>query len=252
MLRLLFALLAAMTATGCANQQLRLSTIRQTSTLPDVQERQVIENFARLASNPGDLPFFAVANQGTASITDQGSTGFAINAVHKAFPLWNISAASANRSITENWQLVPENNPDRLKAMRAAYLSVLDPSAIEEKDATLLNAVIQGDPSYAIREGWVCTGGWFDKPRHAWLVAHCGSKYAWVMPEHAAEFSRFVLLILHIETVQPGAAVGARAAAVAPPAMITGPAVPSSPFTPRLFDQPTGVNSGLFFIPRPQ
>jgi hypothetical protein len=246
---LLSALLLATTAIGCANQQLKLSTIRQTSTLPDVQERQVIENFARLASNSGNLPFFAVANQGSASVSDEGATGFAINAVSKAFPVWNISAASANRSITENWQLVPENNPDRLKAMRAAYLSVLDPPAVEIKDASLLNAVIEGDPSYALRDGWVCTGRWWEVPKHAWLVARCGSTYAWVMPADAAEFSRFVLLILHIETVQPASGAGATAE-LAPRAI--APATPASPFAPRLFDEPNGVNSGLFFIPRPR
>lgn len=245
---LLSALLLASTASGCANQQLRFSTIRQTSTLPEVQERQVIENFARLASNPGDLPFFAVANQGTASVTDQGATGFSINAVAKAFPAWNISAASANRSITENWQLVPENNPDRLKAMRAAYLSVLNPAAVEMKDASLLGAVIEGDPSYALRNGWVCTGRWWQVPKHAWLVARCGSTYAWVMPGDAAEFSRFVLLILHIETVQPAA--GASTGTERSPRAIV-PETPASPFAPRLFDEPNGVNSGLFFVPRP-
>ncbi len=247
---LLPALLLASTTIGCANQQLRFSTLRQTSTLPDIQQKQVIENFARLAFNAGDMPYYAIADTGTAVVTDGGSTGFSVAAVVKAFPSWNVSALSANRSIQETWSLKNENNPDRLKAMRAAYLSVLNHSTIEPRDAELLNAVIQKDPSYALHRGWVCTGSKWDVPwKNAWLVGHCGSSYAWVMPENAAEFSRFVLLILDIETVGAG---GGKAGAPAAFAPSISPAPFASPFEPRLFDQSTGFNPGLFFIPRPR
>jgi hypothetical protein len=66
---LLPALLLASTTIGCANQQLRFSTLRQTSTLPDIQQKQVIENFARLAFNAGDMPYYAIADTGTAVVT---------------------------------------------------------------------------------------------------------------------------------------------------------------------------------------
>jgi hypothetical protein len=132
--------------------------------------------------------------------------------------------------------------------MRAAYLSVINPNAIEQRDNELFRAAAHGDPSYAINQGWICVGSWWEVPRHAWLVSHCGPVYVWVMPEIAAEFSRFVLLILHIETVTPGAGGGPGVPGV--PAFERAPAAPSSPFPPRLFDVPTGVNSGLFFVPR--
>ena len=98
---LLPVLALASLTTGCANQQLRFSTLRQTSTLPDLQQRQVMENFARLASNAGDMPYYAVADTGTATVIDGASTGFSVSAVVKAFPTWDVSALSANRSITE-------------------------------------------------------------------------------------------------------------------------------------------------------
>lgn len=245
---LLPALILASSAMGCANQQLRFSTLRQTSTLPDLQQKQVMENFARLASNAGDMPYYAISDTGIAAVTDGGSTGFSVSAIVKAFPTWDVSALSANRSITETWNLKNENNPDRLKAMRAAYLNVINPSVVEPRDAELLNAVIQNDPSYALKRGWVCTGRKWDVPwKNAWLVGRYGSTYAWVMPENAAEFSRFVLLILDIETIGAGGA-GAPAA-LAPPMT---PAPSASPFQPRLFDQSTGFNPGLFLIPRPR
>src|SRR4051812_37074110 len=122
---LLPALVLTSLATGCANQQLRFSTLRQTSTLPDLQQKQVMENFARLASNAGDMPYYAIAETGTTSVTDEASTGFSVSAIVKEFPTWDVSALTADRAITENWSLKNENNPDRIKAMRAAYLSVL-------------------------------------------------------------------------------------------------------------------------------
>jgi hypothetical protein len=243
------AIVVALLASGCANQQLRISTVRQSTTLPDLQERQVIANFARLAANPGDLPFFSVVNQGTATVTDTGSASVAVTAVHKAFPLWDVTPASASRSINENWQLVPENNPDRLKAMRAAYLRVFNPTSIEPRDDSLLESALQADQSYAPTPGWLSIGSWWDVPKHACFVGHCGSVYVWVMPENLAEFSRFVLLILHIETVAPGGTAAGPSAAAAP--MPIPAAAPPAPFAPRLFDQPTGVNTGLFFVPRP-
>ncbi len=64
-----------------------------------------------------------------------------------------------NRSIALNWGLVPLNNPDRLKAMKAAYLSVLDPSLVDPTELAKLQAVITADPSYALSPGWIETGG---------------------------------------------------------------------------------------------
>jgi hypothetical protein len=244
---IVIGLLAASFGSGCAYQQLRFSTLRQTSTLPDVQERQVMDNFARLAANSGALPYYAIANQGTTTVLDSGTTSLALTAVHNAFPSWNPTPYNLNRSITENWQTVPENNPDRLKAMRAAYLTVINPAAIEPRDNELFQAAAHGDPSYAIHPGWLCVGRWWDVPSHAWLVSHCGPVYVWVMPENAAEFSRFVLLILHIETVTPGGGGGPGV----PGALALPLGAPASPFPPRLFDAPTGVNSGLFFVPHP-
>ena len=205
---------------GCANQQLRFSTLRQTSTLADLQEAQVVENFARLAANPGSLPFLAVANSGSATITDGGSGSLSFLGAHKIFTSGTYGLG-ANRSVQLNWGLAPLNNPDRLKAMKAAYLSVIDPALVDPNDAYKLHQVIGQDPSYAMAGGWLETGRWWSVPRHAWRVGHCGRTYVWVMPEHAEDFTRFVLLTLNLASVQPGAS-GAHAAR----AMTTAPGAP--------------------------
>jgi hypothetical protein len=236
----LFVVLAS---SGCANQQLRFSTLRQTSTLADIQEIQVIENFARLASNPGALPYFAVANGGNATVTDEGMASVAVTAVHRAFPSWDVTPLNASRTIAENWTLAPLNNPDRLMAMRAAYLSVLNPSLVDPDELAKLNAVLAGDRSYTPRPGWIGIGGRWDVPKDACKVGHCGHVYVWVPRSRSTDFTRFVLLILNVASVTSSG--GTAPAAYAPEALPSG-----FPFAPRLFDQPPAVNSGLFFVPR--
>jgi hypothetical protein len=238
---------------GCANQQLRFSTLRQTSTLADIQETQVIENFARLAANPGALPFLSLANSGSATVTDGGSGTLSFLGAHKFFTQTTFGVG-VNRSIALNWGLAPLNNPDRLKAMKAAYLSVLDPSLVDPAELAKLQAVITADPSYALGPGWIETGGKWDVPKHAWRVARCGRTYVWVMPDHAEDFSRFVLLTLNLASLQLTGKSPQTQATITPnavsPVLPGGAAPGADPFPPRLYDQPPSVNPGLFFVPR--
>jgi hypothetical protein len=250
-----FALLALSAVPGCANQQLRFSTLRQTATLADIQESQVLDNFARLAANPGSLPFLAVANSGSATVSDSGTGTLSFLGAHKL----NTSGTyglGATRNIALNWGLAPLNNPDRLKAMKAAYLTVLNPAMVDPNDEAKLNKAIADDPSYAISQGWIGAGCRWDVPKHAWRVAHCGKTYVWVMPDRAEDFTRFVLLTLNLASWQPSAggtstgAITPNAATVRPPGQ-PGRDESGDPFPPRLYDQPPSVNPGLFFVPRP-
>ncbi len=89
---------------GCANQQLRYSTLKQTSTLADIQESQVMENFARLAANPGALPFLSLANTGSATVTDEGSGSLSFIGVARAFTsgTYGLARIEVSRS-TGDW-----------------------------------------------------------------------------------------------------------------------------------------------------
>ena len=60
---------------GCNAEQLRYTTLRLGQTIPELQERQVIDNLARIAASPGNLPYYTVINAGTANILDTGGTG---------------------------------------------------------------------------------------------------------------------------------------------------------------------------------
>ncbi len=145
------------------------------------------------------------------------------------------------------------NNPDRLKAMKAAYLEVINPGLVDPMDEAKLQKVIAEDPSYAITQNWVETGRRWDVPKHAWRVCHCGKTYVWVTPEHAEDLTRFVLLTLNLASFEFGTPKPK------PPKIGPNIATPnaedstttSDPFPPRLYDQPPAVNPGLFFVPRP-
>ena len=64
-------------APGCMSQQLQFTTRRTVNALPDLQYQQVIDNLAKIASNPGFLPYLAVAGQGSVQVTDNGSSTLA-------------------------------------------------------------------------------------------------------------------------------------------------------------------------------
>jgi hypothetical protein len=133
--------------------------------------------------------------------------------------------------------------------MKAAYLSVLDPSLIDLNDQAKLDAVIRADPSYATNPGWIETGRKWDVPKHAWRIGRCGKTYVWVMPDHAEDFSRFVLLTRNLASLQTTGKSPQAQVHVAP--LTPSVAAPATdPFPPRLFDHPPSVNPGLFYVPR--
>jgi hypothetical protein len=240
---------ALLVGTGCNSAQLRYTTLRLTSTLPDLQQKQVLDNFARIASDPGALPYFAVVNAGSANVNDSGSGSLSFMGAPEVYTQ-RTHVLSAERTVTGNWTLVPLNNPDRLAAMRAAYLMVLQPSAVDPADFARLRDVLLptgADPNAAVPRGWLCVGHKRDVPKDACFVAHEGGTYVWVMPGHTREFSNFVLTILNLATVWPADAAPRAPAALPPPGARV---VPPPAFAPRLYEGTPDINRGLFFIPR--
>jgi hypothetical protein len=246
--------------TGCNSEQLRFTTLRLGRTIPELQERQVIDNLARLAADPERLPYYTVINQGTANIQDTGSAGvYELNFQPHVGTLASLNG-SVSRQVTGNWSLNPMSNPDRLRAMRAAYQTALGVPFIDPADAKRLKAVLSDQTDLAPAPAWVAVGRKHDVPKEACRVAHCGKTYVWVMPEHAKEFSDFALLMLNIATWAPPAApVKAAATAAAAAARLPQPPgaappaaeiAPPSPIQPRLYEDSQSINRGLFFIPR--
>jgi hypothetical protein len=238
---------------GCNAQQLRFTTMRLSESIPSLQERQVIDNFARIAANPGAIPYYTVINGGTASISDTGSGGlYALNFAPHVFTSATLDA-TATRSVTGNWTLNPMTNPDRLRAMRAAYHIALGAEFIDPVDEKKLSAISKDQKDVEIPRGWIRVGTKHDVPRGACIVSHCGKTYVWVVPGHTKDFADFSLLMLNIATWMPPAAKAAQPS-IRPRAepLPRGEAAEeeAAGIQMRLYEDSPSVNRGLFFVPR--
>lgn len=131
-------LIVVSASTGCNSSQLRFTTLKISRTVPDLQERQVLDNLARIAADPGSLPYYTVVSTGNVNIQDNGSGGLNSLALqHRIFPS-AILGVNANRSVSGNWTLNTMSSPDRLRAMRAAYQIALGIGPVNPIDLTKL------------------------------------------------------------------------------------------------------------------
>ncbi len=184
--RLRFAL--AMVATivlivpGCMKDQLRYSIRRATSTLPDLQYQQVIDNLAMIADNPGYLPYLAVAGQGSVQVTDGGSSSLSVPFGNSTFNTTTLGLG-ATRNITGTWSVGTITDPDKIRQMRALY-----------------RAAVLGTSQGVPGAGWLQIGCRRDVPKSAVYVGRQGRVYAWVTPEGLDGLSELTLQIMDIAT----------------------------------------------------
>ena len=114
---------------GCADTQLRYTTVRQVRTLTDLQYRMVLENLAEMADNPGAMPWHASINGGAAQIADTGQGLFTVGINAHALARNNFTtitpATQVARTVVQQWTLVPVTEGDTLRLLRIAYRRAL-------------------------------------------------------------------------------------------------------------------------------
>jgi hypothetical protein len=167
---------------GCMSQQLRFTARRTVNALPDMQYAQVIDNLAKLAANPGFLPYLAVTGQGSVQVTDSGSSTLPMTISPMAFGL-GIPIFGASRNLTGTWSLGTITSPEKIRSMQAVYLRAVRGSAA-------------GDPAF----GWLKIGGPGDVPRQVSVVGRFEDVFVWVMPEGIEGLSNLTLAIMEIAT----------------------------------------------------
>ena len=167
---------------GCIGQQLRFTARRTVNALPDLQYQQVIDNLAKLASNPGFLPYLAVAGQGSVQVTDNGNSTLGVNLSPAAFGPGSLSIGTS-RNVTGTWSLGTITSPEKIRSMQAIYLRALRGRAA-------------GDPAF----GWLKVGRRGDVPRQAVYVGRFEDIFVWVMPEGIEGLSDLALAIMDIAT----------------------------------------------------
>ncbi len=169
---------------GCLSRQLKLTTRRTVSTLPDLNYQQVIDNLAAAASNPGVLPYLAVAGQGSVQVTDNGNSTMGLSFPLRA-PAFDGLALGASRNVTGTWSLGTITSPEKIRAMQALYQRAVA-------------GALHRDPAYH----WLHVGAKHDVPIGASYAARHGDVTVWVMPEEIAGLSELTLAILDVATRQ--------------------------------------------------
>jgi hypothetical protein len=167
---------------GCMSQQLRFTARRTVNALPDLQYQQVVDNLAKIASNPGFLPYLAVAGQGSVQVTDNGNSTLGLNMASQAFGPGTLSLGTS-RNVTGTWSLGTITSPEKIRSMQAVYLRALRGSA-------------GGDPAF----GWLKIGQKSNVPRHASFVGRFDDAFVWVMPDGVVGLSELSLTIMDIAT----------------------------------------------------
>lgn len=212
MRNLVLCLAVALSSAGCNATQLQFTTLRQSRTIPDLQQRQVMENFARLSTDAGLLPYFDLVSVGTSAVTDRGAASFTLASAVKEFTSGEYGGEAA-REISGNWTISPTNDPNRLAAMRAAYMIAMgrdeEITAIDLRrlhDFLILNYndyKESHDPHRVIPSGWLCIGDKRSCPKGSHYVAHRDGVYVWVKEGRLRDLANFSLIILDIATLRP-------------------------------------------------
>nr|WP_143548104.1 hypothetical protein [Rhodopirellula sp. SM50] len=218
-IRLVAVLMVVLTC-GCTHVQLRKNTIRQSETLTDIYEQQVLDNLAMFASDPGALPFFAFPNQGGTDVTDSFGADGNLSFSSDTFTGAGLAGAGG-RGMSESWTLTPVYDARRLELMRAAYQQVMlnaGCATIEDgcPDNDLLlrqfyTGTVAGESigEFTQRTGRTTPAcfqqcKWFGcgpkPPKHknstcCKVGGHCGT-YVWLLPGGQRELTKLTLVIL--------------------------------------------------------
>ena len=176
------AMLALGLTPGCMSQQLRFTALRTVNALPDLQYQQVIDNLAKIAANPGFLPYLAVAGQGSVQVTDNGTSALGVNLSPAAIGPGSLSFGTS-RNVTGTWSLGTVTSPEKIRRMQAVYLRAL-------------RARSAGDSAF----GWLKVGGRGDVPNQVSYTGHFEDVFVWVMPEGIKGLSDLTLAIMDVAT----------------------------------------------------
>ncbi|PQO29047.1 hypothetical protein [Blastopirellula marina] len=195
-------ILTIASGSGCTHLQLARSTLKQSSTVIDIQYQQVLDNLAAFCSNPAILPHISVTGTGGTSINDQGTIQGELD--------WDASqlarkllGAGASRQVEEQWTLAPVVNPDKLRAIRAAYQIVAHGYTTDPEYDDLLHSFLGDDYMIWLQRDWYHVGHKCDVPSNACYSASCGDLYIWVMPDGLEGLSQLTLVTLNIATLDP-------------------------------------------------
>lgn len=121
---------ALLSAAGCTHLALECRTVKQASTLTDLQYQQVLDNLAMFACNPDALAWHVKLKDGVVQIADQGGGGFTtdIATAMGGEPTRLIPSVSVQRGILNQWDVEPAVGADELELLTLAYRKAVNPT----------------------------------------------------------------------------------------------------------------------------
>ena len=207
----LFCSLLALSCAGCTSRVLARNTVTQANTITDIHYRQVLTNLVSYEGNPDVLPHFSVVGTGGTLVVDSGNGNLGFAWDDRTF-LGTTLGFGAERTFEDGWTLAPVVDPDKLRAIRAAYQLVTRGEAYDPVGYELLLGYLGDGYMDLLEPGWYCVGRKCDVPKNACYVAHCGKRYIWVTGDGLEGLSRLTLAVLNVATLKSG---GGGTAAVA-------------------------------------
>lgn len=141
----------AVFCSGCTHAALERRTLKQASTLPDLQYRQVLDNLAMFACNRDALAWHIKVTGGTIQMTDSGSAGFAATiASNISDSVKNLffPSVAGQRTALQQWNVDPTIESDELRSLQLAYQKAIDPA-----DPTIQGGVLRRICDIALKFG---------------------------------------------------------------------------------------------------
>ncbi|MFN6105852.1 MAG: hypothetical protein ACK5EA_15585, partial [Planctomycetaceae bacterium] len=178
----------------------------------------VVDNLARFAAQPASLPSVAVLQSGNVTLADQHAAAAAgtyaptITLADQlgGFPIFSLFLSpNVSRNLTEQWDLKPVTDTDRIRRIRAAFQIILGAGAspddpCDDCSQTVKELTADGSTlDCQLPTGWFQIGCRRDVPDSACYVGNCGETYVWVGPEGMDGLSRFTLTIMQLSTSDP-------------------------------------------------
>jgi hypothetical protein len=191
-------------STGCTSLSLERHTVNQVATITDTRFREVLNNLAATAANPGVLPSYAPIGDGVATVGDtftfDAKTALQ-RATFKGFNSETIGLMGAFNPQPQ-WTIDPVATSEQLEALQAAMKWVVcGPAPADSGAKARLDKFQVTKTLQALPHGWLCFGGRKDVPHHAIYSGHCKDVWVWVTPAGMEGLSRFTLVVQDIATV---------------------------------------------------
>lgn len=119
-----FSIVLLAVLSGCTHLKLQHKTLRQGSTLPQLQRQQVLDNLAQFACDPNSLAWHMKITGGLVQVSDQGSASLLPGQIGAEV----VPSVAAGRAVLEQWNVDAVIESGDLELLQLAYQKAVNPA----------------------------------------------------------------------------------------------------------------------------